>query len=252
MVWFTLMAVGCSPRDFQIHNRTTSPGTSSSPTEPGPSNDTADETVPPPVCASDACADIVFVIDTSRSMDGIQSELAQSAAGLFEALPALDYHLGAISMDLVPASDAGVLQPGLGARFLTRQTPDPGAAFTEMVQLGSGGSSREAGIGTAYLLLFSKSDTPQNAGFRRPGVPLHLIFVSDEDDQTSDERRSEAIEGFAGLDGGAHAHSLVSYSFARGRHYLELTDLLGGYTAPIETADFGEFLDEVALSILGP
>jgi len=254
-VWIALLSMGCSPREYGINNPTV-PESSPPDTGSPPIVDTGIDEVPVPTtappCGVGECADVVFVIDTSRSMSGIQSRLATSADGFFEALDGLDYHVGTVTMDPSPPTRAGLLRAALGERFVTPDVADPEAVFAEMVQLGSGGSSREAGVGAAHLLIFTKSDAAPNVDFRRDGVPLHLIFVTDEDDQTDEERLEQAIEDFGALDGGASAHSLVAYNFSRGARYLALTETLAGHTAPIETVAFDEFLDEVALRVIGP
>jgi len=206
----------------------------------------------PEACDAGECVDVVFVVDSSRSMTRYQSTLSKSGAGFFETIAALDYHVGAISMDVSEPGQAGILQLGLGERFVTRRTPDPDAAFADMVQIGNDARSREAGIATAHLLIFVKPDAEENVGFRREGAPLHLVFVSDEDDQSDEDIVADATEAFAGLDGGTRAHSLVAYEFTTGERYLALTQTFGGLAAPIGSTDFTDFLDEVALRIVGP
>ncbi|MEO0600052.1 MAG: hypothetical protein AAF211_01370 [Myxococcota bacterium] len=252
-----LLSLGCSSNigeRFQLGTPLPSPTGDTGPPIPTTPIDTPEPTdtgLPEPPCEA-PCVDVVFVVDSSPSMDEIQMQLAQSGVGLFEALEGIDFHVGTITMDLTDPIAAGTLQRGVEARWITPETLNPVSEFASMVQLGTAGASQEAGIGAARLLIFVKADQTPNTGFRRPGAPLHLVFVSNEDDQTPDDVLTEATEAFAALPGGTRAHSLVAFDFGRGERYLTLTDTLGGVTAAIETADYAAFLDEVTLQITAP
>lgn len=205
---------------------------------------------PPPVCSADDCADVLFIVDSSRSMDNIQARLAQSAAGFFEVLDTIDFHVGTISMDLSRAFTAGTLVEGRGTRFVSQLTPDPEGAFREMVQLGVAGSSEEQGIAAAWLMIFVKAEDSTNDGFRRAGAPLHLVFVSNEDDQSDKETVAEAQTAFGALPGGTEVHSLVAFDFQPGLRYLALTDALGGLRESIDSSDYSAFLDQLGLRVV--
>lgn len=256
MIVALLISLGCSStaESFQLGSRTTpSTTTTESTTEPPPPIDTAptgDTALPEVPCLPGECADVLFVIDSSRSMDDSQQQLVESTTGFFETLGGLRFHVGVVSMDLTSVFEAGALQPGLGERFFSETTPDAVAAFADAARLGIGGASSEAGIGAARLAIFEKPDTPDNEGFRREGAALHLVFVSDEDDQTDPELVADATARFGEL--GAQAHALVAYTFARGQRYLDLSETLGGHRADIEDGAFEVFLDEVAQRIVAP
>ncbi len=247
MIWLLSPLLGCSSDTPQLLDVPTAPtGDTATLVEPTPM-DPGDAMVPS--CESPACVDVLFVVDSSRSMDDTQQQLAQSADGFFETLGEIDFHVGATSMDVTNPWTAGTLSSALGENFLTPATPDPVAAFADMVQLGTGGASEESGIGAAYLMTFVKTQDPRNAGFRRAGSPLHLVFVSDEDDQTDEGLRQEATEAFAS-EPGTRAHALVALTFTPGTRYVALAETLGGTTAALETADFEAFLDAIALAIV--
>ncbi len=134
---------------------------------------------------AEPAVDVLWVIDNTGSMAEEQAALAESfgafAQGLVEQEVA--YQLGVVTTD-VSDDGAGVLH-GL-PWIITPQTADPEAAFTEAVQVGTDGQPPEAGFGAAWLALSEPLRSGANRGFRRDDALLHIVVVSDNDDE-SDE-----------------------------------------------------------------
>jgi hypothetical protein len=127
-------------------------------------------------------ADILWVVDDSESMDEEQASLALNFSSFIDILVArgVDYHVAVVSTaDPLFRGPTPVMDPG---------TPDVHAAFADAVQLGADGSSPNEGLRVAWEALSTPNTDPggPNDGFLRPDASLHVIFVSDSDDQSPD------------------------------------------------------------------
>lgn len=130
-------------------------------------------------------ADLLLVIDDTQSMAQEQLSLAEHFATLLDALDAeaVSWQLGVVSTDMNGAH-AGWLRGS--PWILTPDVADRDAVFSDMVRVGTGGTGPEAGLAAAALALDLANATGPNAGFRRPNALLHVVFVSDADDQSED------------------------------------------------------------------
>jgi hypothetical protein len=128
-------------------------------------------------------ADLLLVIDDTGSMAQEQLSLASHFAGLLDELDAqeVSWHVGVVSTDM-NGEEAGWLRGS--PWILTPDVADRDAVFAKTVQVGTSGLGPEAGLAAAVLALdLAESDGP-NAGFRRADALLHVVFVSDADDQS--------------------------------------------------------------------
>ncbi|MCA9669007.1 MAG: VWA domain-containing protein [Myxococcales bacterium] len=168
--------------------------------------------------ALDKDVDILFIVDSSGSMDDEQAALAKNFPQLIEALrvPELgnrlpNVHIGVITPDLgVPGGGLDrCSQNGDGARlrrpttcgaslptdaYITydpdsNQTNIPGSgdpiqrvkdAFSCMAKVGTSGCGFEQQLEAARRALDPELNI--NPGFLRPGARLVLVFITDEDD----------------------------------------------------------------------
>lgn len=200
--------------------------------------------------------DIVVVIDTSCSMQAHQSAVASDMSGFLLSLQGHDVHLGVITADTVSVAQAGLLRPAQGVPFVDDQTASPVELFTQMLFQGTGGASLQAGLEAARLLLIDRSQEPANQGFRRDGADLHLVFVSDGDDDSSELGALELadyIAAFDGLAGSVHAHALVDTDPASadfGSRYLAVVSEFEGQSADIEDRDLAALLEQVAVEVV--
>ncbi len=127
--------------------------------------------------------DVLFVIDNSCSMADDQAALAANSQSFFRTFLAhqSDFHLGVVSTDTTDRADRGHLV----APFITAQTPNVQAAFQNMVELGSDGSGIEKALLSAWSALHEPMLSRGNAGFIRPQADLAIVFLGDEDDQST-------------------------------------------------------------------
>ena len=141
--------------------------------------------------ADPAEVDILLVIDNSGSMEEYQQELSTRFETFLSFFPEdIDYRIGVTSStveapepnrnctraDIEESAYGGVLA---GEDWIDNEDPDGAARFEEYVQVGICGGGYEMGLEAAYLAV-----TTANAGFRRPGASLSVVFVSDEEDNS--------------------------------------------------------------------
>jgi len=161
--------------------------------------------------------DILFTIDNSCTMIQEQTAMAVNFAAFLQIIQALDidYHLGVTSTDI--PLDQGYLQGSV--TVVNNSTPDPGAEFSANVNLGTSGDYIEQGFESAHLALEMADNGTGNTGFLREDAGLRIIFVSDEQDQSS-------ASGPAGWAVGDY----VSWfqSLKPNPDYLILSDITGG------------------------
>ena len=207
--------------------------------------------------------DLLFVVDDTASMAQEQVSLAARFSTLADDLDAADvsWQVGAVRTSM-QGEQAGWLQGS--PWILTPDIDDRGAAFADMVQVGTKGSSPEAGLAAAIEALALSVPGEANAGFRRPDALLHVVFVSDADDHSQDLLGADPVGAFlevlaaeaeaTGLP--ARASGLVGdvpsgCSSASGTaqpafRYTEAVEGAQGVTTSICAVDFGPFLASLA------
>lgn len=133
---------------------------------------------PPPVTA----VDILFVVDSSCSMADEQAKLSAN----FQALLAhaqgqnLDYQIAVTTMDVSQSGEQGAF---VGSTpIITPSTPNPAQEFASNVNVGTNGAPFEEGLEATYLAL---SGGGPNPGFLRSNADLVVIYLTDEEDQSS-------------------------------------------------------------------
>lgn len=200
--------------------------------------------------------DLLFVIDDTASMELELDALAASLPELLDTLDAsgMDWQIG-----VVDAQEQGPW-PGylLGSPFvLTPVHPEPQVAFSE--RLPEPGGTGESGLGAAILALELAAADGPNAGFRRSGAVLQVLFVSDADDQSVGEdpvgdflaqlelssgERMARVSALAGdVPGGCAS---PSGSAQAGFRYLDVVQATGGRFGSICDIDFGDLLTDLA------
>ncbi len=203
--------------------------------------------------------DVLLVVDNSGSMAEEQDELADHFDLFIEWLSEArtDYHVGVTTTDL--ENDRGRLR-GVPA-WITPETPHAELAFASAVQVGTGGDSREQGLGSALEAFSASNLAGPNAGFLREGAALALIFVSDEDDSSA-HHWSYYYDAFVELKRGQvpAAHGLVAVDEDSGEPadcwgpmgqadagwgYVEIADATGGLAAPICSDDFAPIVERM-------
>lgn len=214
--------------------------------------------------------DLLFIVDTSCSMLDDQDRLLSNIPRLVEPLVAhqYDYHLGAITMDCAPivTEDGSEIIPwcGLLHTYLTPENVvDPARLLVDaqaLLGMGIGGSGRETGLLALYQALLLQD---LSGGFFRSHVPLHVVLISDEPDQSytnglSVEGLTDALLGKFN-DGGLYVNSIVhavsEFDLACGAmyapQYIEVSQTYPGVVQDICEEDWSSTMDQIAAAFQG-
>lgn len=131
--------------------------------------------------------DILWVIDGTPSMDSARDALVDGLVGFLDRLDdrGLSWQVGVCSTDL------GDDQPGQlrgDPWILTPATESAEAVLLTTIEAVASGEP-SGGLGAAMLAVSPPLATGDNRGFRRDNAALHVVIVSDSDDE------SEALLG---------------------------------------------------------
>ncbi len=207
------------------------------------------------VPTSSSSSDILIVIDDSASMAEEQERLGENFHAFTDVVADAyaDFQIGVVTTD-VDVADAGLFRGGV----MTPDTPDLANAFLDAVLVGTGGSRYEQGYEAAELAL----DDSLNPDFLRSSARLHVIFLSDEDDQSPGRIPAylDTLRAVAG-GGGLTVHAIVGDepegcasgigAASAGTRYLTAAVQTGGYMDSICSDDYTEILERVGLDVAG-
>jgi hypothetical protein len=188
--------------------------------------------------------DVLWVIDDTPSMAGARAALQLGLVGFLDALDAADlaWQVGVTTTDLhrelpgMLVGDHWILTPGMdGAE----------AALIATLSLPTG-QEPTGGLGAAALAIGPELAAGANRGFRRDDAALHVIVVSDSDDQ------SEAVLGDDPV--GAYRERMSDEADRTGRSAL-LSAIVGepevGCAGPSGTALPGDRYAQLARELGG-
>ncbi|MEO1227346.1 MAG: choice-of-anchor D domain-containing protein [Myxococcota bacterium] len=229
--------------------------------------------------------DVLFVLDNSLSMEREQGHVIANAGRFLEVLETAgaDYQLAVVSTDMEGSANAACPQTGTRPAGLAEgacgffsegdatdaqaswrivdaaDLPSPRAAFARVANLGLGGSARESGLLAAATALAGPPARGHNLGFVRPDAHLALIFISDEEDQSSLDvdgfaARLVALRGTAALERttvSAVVTTGAACGLDTGLRYQALADRFGGLVASICTPDWSDLVVDLAERALG-
>tara|TARA_R110000824_G_scaffold92217_9_gene223927 strand:+ start:7238 stop:8806 length:1569 start_codon:yes stop_codon:yes gene_type:complete len=122
--------------------------------------------------------DIMFIVDNSCSMNDKQTQLANNFDTFMNVfiVSGIDYHIG------FATTDSGSMEGSL----ITPSTIDPVTVVADIIDdIGTSGSPTERGIDNAYDGLQTGQDFGPGSTFWRTDSKLIIIFVSDEEDNSS-------------------------------------------------------------------
>lgn len=211
--------------------------------------------------------DILWVVDNSCSMADEQSALGSNFYAFINYFldSGLDWHIGVVSTDMDAGGQSGKLRKALGFSYLTPEVNDPVTLFGNMVNLGTDGSAEERGIDAAFAAIAQPTSAlaAANAGFYREKAALHVVVISDEEDQSRNIEKNEFIDYLRTLK--ADADIPVTFSsivgipgqpcggadWTPGRRYLDVTSSVGGIAFDICEQDWQPVLDQLGLQAAG-
>jgi hypothetical protein len=202
-------------------------------------------------------ADLLFVIDNSGSMGDEQVMLEASFQSFAEhaVRQGGDYQIGVVTTDT----------PFLrGVPSIVRSSfRDPANAFRANARVGVRGSGYERGLDMAARALSPHLLATSHRGLLRAGVPLELVFVSDEDDQSPESVPFylQAFQRAVGISGRMRVSAIAGpvpdgcrsrvNAAAPGFRYIEAAERTGGIVGSICNANFAESLSRLGESVFG-
>lgn len=202
-------------------------------------------------------ADILFVVDNSGSMYDDQVRLSQSFDTFINWIVAenVDFHIAITTTD-VEASGAKGAFVGTPA-VLDNNTPDLINKFKANALVGETGSGYEHGFDPAVAALTEPLASTVNAGFLRSNAKLYVVFVSDEEEQstmTVPAFVQSMIDAKGGVAERVHFTAITAElnntCFADyGARYAELMTLTDGLFGSICQADFGTTLQSLGFEV---
>ena len=213
--------------------------------------------------------DVLWVLDDSCSMIEEQLKLADNFETFINFFlgSGLDWHIGLVSTDTEDVGKSGKLQGAGGYRFLDATTALPIDVFRQMTQLGTGGAYTEKGLLAANLALTMPTAQIQqaNRGFYRDEAALHIVAISDEDDQSAPLiNRNEFITflrdlkededtpvTFSSIVGPVNGCSSSDGDAVAGTNYIAVTTAVGGLFRSICEDEWAEMLEELGLQAAG-
>ena len=218
--------------------------------------------------------DILFVIDDSCSMSEEQTSLSSNFQAFIQFATAqqIDYQIGVTTTDIDEGQppEAGRLMPISGNpadRIVTpRSQPTPEVLFSNNANVGIDNSTfTEKGLEAAYLALSNPLIFGHNAGFLRQDAVLSIIFVSDEEDQSSNSV-DFYINFFLSIKGFRNTNLFTASSIVgdtpggcrggagnaqSGSRYNEVSNRTGGVFQSICTADWSRALEDLSTTAFG-
>ncbi len=228
--------------------------------------------------------DVLWVVDNSGSRAARQENLAKNFQAFIEVFTkgSVDYRLAVTTTDIFKERGRFVGTP----KIISPQTPNAIASFGNNVKVGISGSPYEAGLEAGRLAIDTQRATnaaaldackracPSNQNtcvgdcdiktkyeFLRDDAYLYVIFVTDEEDESSEDvrfyyRYFETAKGI-GNDGTVTTAAIMgdvggnSCAATPGVRYKGLSDLTGGEVGSICDTNFATTLRKLAANAVG-
>jgi hypothetical protein len=198
--------------------------------------------------------DILFVVDNSGSMVDNAADIQANIPRFFSILynNHINYQVAVTSTEGVGGLyPSGVLSTWAGEQFVTPKTLDPIASFSGMM-------NNRSGYGEAGIDAVMESMTTQfsnNKEFFRQGVPLHIITVTDEKEQSSTYSPGQLIAFLNGIvvpyKGEVVYSAVVNVPGSCNQNeigwkYISVSKVMGGLVADICSDDWSFILEDIA------
>jgi len=210
--------------------------------------------------------DVLWTIDNSCSMLDEQVSLTSNFDAFMNYFlgSGLDYHVGVISTDNTMVTHQGTLREVAGERWIADDTQDPITVFSAMASLGTSGSATEAGRSTTYKAIELKKNA-ENIDFIREEAGLHIIVISDEQDQSTANpisklefidylatlKTEEDAVTFSSIVNGPACGNFCNGGESAGTNYIDVTLGVGGILSEIHADEWVEVLEQLGVQAAG-
>jgi len=190
----------------------------------------------------DPPADLMFLVDQSCSMDTYQARLNTNFTYFIANLAdyAVDWQV------IVANSDDGCNNSGI----LTQASVGYQASFQQAVSSCAGtcrwfGDSSEALLTPAAAGVENTDGIECNAGFIRTDAMLHIVLVSDEDDQST-ASWTHYVDRIIAQKGDAAQVIISAFTGSSDDGYAEAVSATGGLEAPISASNWAPYMEDLA------
>ncbi len=230
--------------------------------------------------------DVLWIVDDSGSMAPRQENLAKNFQAFIDVFTkgSIDYRIAVTTTDIFKVRGQLKGSP----KIISPKTPSVVAAFEKNVKVGIDGSPFEAGLQAALMAIELQNDAnaPKATAketcigkckgaqacldacevanaydFLRTDAYLYLIFVTDEEDRSSEDvryywRSFETAKGI-GNDGTVTTAAIMGdvptngCGATPGTRYKAMSDLTGGEVGSICDANFSATLKKLATNAVG-
>ena len=195
--------------------------------------------------------DILWVIDTSGSMNAYDSALMNGLDVMLSALPPAGWRLA-----MIPADPNSALSE---SQFPLVPGDDVADALAMYTVMGRGG--QEEGFDSVYEYVMNN---PYSLTWMRPDAALLVVFVSDEEEQSNDHFTvvQDFVSWYASLrSGGVYLSSIVNFLPTDsvcdqppsirdvGERYMEATDFFAGTKLDICSEDWSSGVADASAQI---
>ena len=130
--------------------------------------------------------DVIFIVDDSASMTPFQQKLSSNLDALLEDFRNSDAHFGILTTSATRGAFAFPYTPGVFLGTGTSGSFDQVVgALKKDILVGTDGNAEEKPFDVALMALSEPYISNENKGFLRPNIPLILVIITDEPDQSS-------------------------------------------------------------------
>lgn len=207
-------------------------------------------------------ADVLFVVDNSCSMMEEQASLGANLGAFlsFAQGQGVDYQIAVTTTDVESTGEEGRFVGS--TRIITPTTPNAAQVFQSNVNVGIYGATAEQGLEAAYMALSPGLLNGHNAGFLRPHAALAVVFVSDEEDQST-----RALSFYQSFFGGVKPDGNFTVSAIVGTtnpecnspnglgdyapRYINVASGAGGVVESICSSNWGQSLANIGIASFG-
>jgi hypothetical protein len=219
--------------------------------------------------SSYGAVDLLFVVDSSKSMDAERTEMGRRFGDLMGQLSGLDWQIAMTTTDVqsMDGRSRGQLMDflGIGLPILTAQIPadQAWAAFRDTIENAKEGDPYERGIFATYMALERYQQDLAAQQFFRKNSHLEVIVITDADNSGNEfmdqpQNLFDYVKNLFGPEKNFSFHSLivepgdracVKQGESYGEKYFRLSQMTSGVVGSVCAKDYGQVVLEVGLKI---
>lgn len=200
-------------------------------------------------------ADVLFVISNWWSMAQAYQQLIADFSDMLQVFvgSGMDYHIGVVSTDTEHSFEQGKLKEVNNWRWVEESTPEQINTFATMATMDATGCAgpRKPRDGS-YMALVTHAHDQWNQGFRRDEASLHVVFVNDDADLSTQLSFDEYVDWYNHFTDTPDIDTLSTIvDFAKDGQNLIATQQIGGSSQDIKVMPWANVLQTIGLRAQG-